>query len=165
MVLVECSCLHGPLDLVVAFDGADVDGFPNVESLGKAAMVGPEKSKNVFLWPLVCFVDFYSVFHKLEGVDHKSNTIQELPFTGFLQDIFIEGSLVRFRDDVPCLDASFMTVVQGVQPEVLYMPTKSREHHPHVYPRNSYSADLLIILLTDLEDGTWSLRDVVEVEE
>lgn len=57
-----------------------------------------------------------------------------------------------------------MAVVNGVQPKILNVPTKSRELHAHVHPRDGNSAYFLIVLLTNFKDGPWRLVDIVQVE-
>jgi hypothetical protein len=44
------------------------------------------------------------------------------------------------------------------------MPTKRREKHAHIYPRNSNSTYFLIIFITDFEDRSWSLINIIEIE-
>lgn len=75
-------------------------------------MVRSKESKDIFLRPLIRFIDFDAVFHEFDGVDHECYAIEELPFTSFFQNILIKCSLVRFRDDIPSFDRPFMAVVE-----------------------------------------------------
>jgi len=44
------------------------------------------------------------------------------------------------------------------------MPAEGWKEHTHIDPRNSNSADLLIIVLSDLKDGRVGLVDIVDIE-
>ena len=44
------------------------------------------------------------------------------------------------------------------------MPTKGRELHTHIHPRNGNSAYFLIVLLTNFKDGAWRLVDIIQIE-
>ena len=52
-----------------------------------------------------------------------------------LPDVVIEEFLLVSGDDVPRLGLSEVVVVDGVDEEVLDVPAKCLELHPHVHPR------------------------------
>ena len=108
------TCTHGFLDGLETVDGAYVDGLANVPALGETSVVGPEESENVLFGALVGFVDFDAVGHEFQGVNHKSDAVEELPLACLLEDVGVKEFLVRLGNHIPGLDGPLVTVVEGV---------------------------------------------------
>lgn len=53
----------------------EINSFTNIEPLWETTVVSFEKSADVFLRSLVCFVDFDAIIEELERVDHVGDTI------------------------------------------------------------------------------------------
>lgn len=111
LVLIGQACLHRSFDLVVAVDSAHVYCLSHVEALRKAAVVGTKQRQNILLRPLVSLIHLDSMFDEFDGVDHECDAIEELSFASFLENVVIEGSLIRFRDHIPSFNCTFVAVV------------------------------------------------------
>jgi hypothetical protein len=164
LTFVESSCLQGLFHFIKAVNSPHIHCFSNVEPLGEPAVVSTEEGQNVVLGVLISLVDLDSMFHQLKGVNHESNAVEELPLSGLVQDIGIEFIFVGFGNHVPGLDASLVTIVDGVEPEILHVPAECREQHTHINPGDGDSTDFLLVLFADLENGALRLVDIVEVE-
>ena len=127
-------------------------------------MISSKKRQDILFWSLISLVHFDSIINKLKRVNHKSNTIQKLPFSSFLQYISIKSFFITFWNNIPILDSSSVTVIERVEPHIFNMPTKSRKHHPHVDPRNCDSTYFFIVFLSNFQDRVWRFIHIVEVE-
>lgn len=79
-------------------------------------------------------------------------------------NIPIEVLFMLAGNDVPSFGLSKMVVVDGVDEEVLDMPTKGGELHAEVHPWLSNPANFVLLFLDYLEEGGRRLVDVVQIE-
>ena len=164
VVLETQSCSHCLLDCLETLGSPDVYCLAHVPTLRKTCVVSPEKSQNVFLRSLIRFVDLYSLSYQLSRINHKSNAVQKFPLPSFLQNISVKSLLITFRNDIPSLNRTLVTVVKRIKPHIFDMPAKSRKHHAHVDPRNSNPTNFLVVFLRNLQNRTIRLVHIVEVE-
>ena len=76
LLFVEFSLLHQWNAIWMQ----EINSFPNIKTLGKAAMVGFEKCTDIVPWALIGFINRDPVINKLKRVNHKSDAIEK----GFL---------------------------------------------------------------------------------
>lgn len=62
-------------DYIETLHGANIDSFSNIETLRKTTMVSIKQCEDIFSWPLICFIDFYSIIYELKRINHEGNTI------------------------------------------------------------------------------------------
>jgi len=125
-----------------------IDCLADIKSTWITTMIRSKKCTNILLCLLISLVYWYPLSHNLSGINHIGNLRHQILITIFPVNKRIELVFVSLRNEVPDFVWAKMIIVERVDLAIFNMPAESSELHAHIEPRDSYTTNVLIMLVT-----------------